>query len=44
MNELMLKLKRYGVSMDIYTNSPVTNGFKVRFRKLVNTEMVYQDH
>ena len=44
MNELMLKLKRYGVTMDIYTNCPVTNGFKVRFRKLVNTEMVCQDH
>ena len=44
MNDLMLQLKRHGVTMDIYTNCPVTNGFKVRFRKIVNTEMINQDH
>ena len=44
MNDLMLQLKRCGVTMDIYSNCPLTNGFKVRFRKLVDTEMVTQDY
>ena len=43
MNDLMLQLKRCGVTMDIYPNCPLTNGFKVRFRKIVNTEMFSQD-
>ena len=43
MNDLMLQLKNHGVTMDIYPNCPVTNGFMVRFRKLVNTEMIHQD-
>ena len=44
MNDLMLQLKRHEVVMDIYPNSPTCNGFMVRFRKLVNTEMIHQDH
>lgn len=44
MNDLILQLKRNGVTMDIYTDSPLTTGVIVRFRKLVNTEMVTQDH
>ncbi len=44
MNDLMLQLKRCGVTMDIYSNCPLTNGFKVRFRKIVNTEMFSQDY
>ena len=44
MNDLMLQLKRCGVTMDIYTDCPLTNGFKVRLRKLVGTEMVCQDY
>ena len=44
MNDLMLQLKRCGVTMDIYPNCTLTNGFKVRFRKLVDTEMVCKDY
>lgn len=44
MNDLMLQLKRCGVTMDIYPNCTLTNGFKVRFRKIVNTEMFSQDY
>lgn len=44
MNDLMLQLKRNGIVMDIYPNCPLTNGFKVRFRKQINNEMVHQDH
>lgn len=43
MNDLILQLKRNEVIMDIYPNCPLTTGFKVRFRKIVNTEMVQQD-
>lgn len=44
MNELMLQLKKHGVTMNIYPNSPITNGFLVKFGKMINTEMVYQEH
>ena len=44
MNDLMLQLKRHGINMDIYTEHPVTNGFMVRFRKIVNGKMLNQDH
>lgn len=44
MNDLMLQLKRHGVTMDIYPNCSITNGFMVRFRKQVDTEMIHQDH
>ena len=40
MNDLMLQLKRHGVTMDIYPNCPSTNGFKVRLRKLINIEKI----
>lgn len=44
MNDLMLQLKRCGVTMDIYPDCSLTNGFMVRLRKVVNTEMVCQDY
>ena len=44
MNDLMLQLKRHNITMDIYPDCSITNGFMVRFRKLIHGEIVMQDH
>ena len=44
MNDLMLQLKRNEITMDIYPErSTLTNGFVVRFRKIIHGETVVQD-
>ena len=44
MNDLILQLKRNDIIMDIYPNCPLTHGVMVQFRKIINGNMVHQDH